>query len=499
VSHPRAACRTKPARHGDRSVHDTTKGAIVYAIDLEGRLQRRKVLGGTRLCTAARTAAAVIAVASVAIAATPDVAGADSHHARWERSSSAPVPATAVVDWNAIAVTTVRASLPAKFQIESDLYMGYVQGAVYDAVVTIAGRYQPYHDFTSPVSPRGASLPAAVAAAAYSALAYYFPAQQATLQTTYTAYLTGLPADGQAAGIAIGQAAANDIIAERTDDGRDAVVTTAYGAGPLSPGGWVFAPPPSLQSAQIPWLAFMRPFMLVAPWQFRVGPPPSLTSARYTNDLNEVQAYGSATSTVRTPEQTAVAQFWNAFATNQTNAMIAGVVSAHSMDAVDAARAFAIANMVDTDAGIACWDSKYHYLFWRPVTAIQHAEIDGNAATTADATWTPLLTTPNHPEYPAAHGCVTGAESDLLTAILHTREIQVDIPGAAGGASTLSTTRHYATASDLRHEIVDARVWAGLHYRHSGIVGVRLGRAVAHYALAHYFQPTHRHHHHHDD
>jgi hypothetical protein len=261
------------------------------------------------------------------------------------------------------------------------------------------------------------------------------------------------------------------------------------------PGVWIFAPPPSAQAPQIPWLAYMRPFMLRAPWQFRVGPQPSLTSRRYTRDLAEIQAYGSAASTMRTPEQTAVAQFWNAFATNQTNAMITGVVTAHGMDAVDAARAFAMANMLDTDAGIACWDSKYHYLAWRPVTAIQHADIDGNPATTADAAWTPLLTTPNHPEYPAAHGCITGAESDMLTTLLHTQQIEVDVPGAAGGATTLTTTRHYANAADLRHEIVDARVWAGLHFRRSAVVGVRLGRSVARYDLARYFRPVHGHKH----
>jgi hypothetical protein len=438
-------------------------------------------------------AAAVIA--SVVIGTAAGASEARSGHAGTGRGDVAPVPATAVLDWNATALATVRGSLPAKFQIESDLYMAYVQASVYDAVVKIAGRYEPYHDFTSPVSPRGASLPAAVTAAAYTALAYYFPAQQASLQATYTAYLGGLSADGQAAGVAIGQAAAEDIIAERTGDGRDAAISTPYGAGPLTPGVWVFAPLPSLQSAQTPWLAFMRPFTLQTPSQFRVGPPPSLTSPRYTRDLNEVQAYGSATSTVRTLEETAIAQFWNAFATNQANVMMAGVVNAHAMDAVDAARSFAMVNMVDTDAGIACWDSKYHYLLWRPVTAVQHADIDGNPATTADATWTPLLVTPNHPEYPAAHGCVTGAESDLLTAILHTRKIQVDYPGSVGGASTLTTTRHYATASDLRREIVNARVWAGLHFRTSATVGVKLGRAVARYALDHYFQRTHYHNH----
>jgi hypothetical protein len=242
----------------------------------------------------------VAGIVSFAIAASAGVADARSAHGRGGGWDSAPAPATAVLDWNATAVATVRAAVPAKVQLEGDLYVSYVQASVYDALVKIAGRYEPYHDFASPVSSRGASQPAAVAAAAYTALAYYFPPQQPALLATYTAYLAGLPADGQAAGVAIGQAAANDIIAERTGDGRDAVISTPYGAGPLTPGVWVFAPPPSAQSAQIPWLAFMRPFLLRSASQFRVGPPPSLTSRRYTRDSAEVQAYGSSTSTVRT-------------------------------------------------------------------------------------------------------------------------------------------------------------------------------------------------------
>jgi hypothetical protein len=441
---------------------------------------------------------AAMAVALLTIALAAGTADARSGHSpRGGGGNAAPVPATAVLDWNATAVATVRGAMPAKFNLEGLLYMAYAQAAVYDAVVSIGGRYEPYHAFASPVSARGASIPAAVAAAAYTALSYYFPPQAATLLTTYNAYLAGLPSAGQAAGVAIGLAAANDIIATRTGDGRDAVISTPYGAGPITPGVWIFAPPPSLQSAQTPWLAFMRPLMLQSPSQFRVGPPPSLTSHRYTRDFNEIQAYGSATSTVRTPEQTAVALFWNANATSQTNDMMTGVVHAHGMDAVDAARAFAIANMVDTDAGIACWDSKYHYTFWRPVTAIQHADIDGNPATAADPAWTPLLTTPNHPEYPAAHGCLTAAESVFLTSILRTQDIQVDIKGNAGNSTpNLDATRHYATASDLRREIVNARVWAGLHYRNSANVGVWLGKAVARYALDHYFQPIHHRGHH---
>ena len=129
-------------------------------------------------------------------------------------------------------------------------------------------------------------------------------------------------------------------------------------------------------------------------------------------------------------------------------------------------------NLVDADAGIACFDAKYHYTFWRPVTAIRNADIDGNDATTADSTWSPLLTTPNHPEYPAAHGCLTAADAEVYAELAHTHRIDVDIPGATGGGTTLTTTRHYATSEDLKKEIVNARVWAGLHYRFSGEAGV---------------------------
>jgi hypothetical protein len=399
-------------------------------------------------------------------------------------------PATAS-DWNTIAVNTVRAATPAKFQVEGLIYMSYVQTSVYDAVTKIEGRYQPYHDFAAPVATAGASPDAAVAAAAYTALAYYFPTQAAGLTTTYTTYLAGLPAAGKDAGIAIGSAAAQDISALRTGDGRGAVVSTPYGQGPVAAGMWTFAPAPSAQSAQTPWVAFTRPFTLDSPSQFRPGPPLSITSHKYATQVAELEAYGGATSTVRTAEQTDIAQFWNANAINQVNQTQRDLASAHLFDLVDAARGLAMANVVDSDAGIACFDAKYHYTFWRPVTAIQHAEIDGNDLTTADPLWTPLLTTPNHPEYPAAHGCITSSDAEVSAKLLDTHRIEIDIPGAVGrNVATLTTSRHYSTVEELDREIVNARVWAGLHYRDSGEVGVKLGRDVAHWALDRYFLPA---------
>jgi hypothetical protein len=149
--------------------------------------------------------------------------------------------------------------------------------------------------------------------------------------------------------------------------------------------------------------------------------------------------------------------------------------------------------LVAADAAIACWDSKFHHLFWRPYTAIRHAEIDGNPATEADPSWLPLLNTPNHPEYPAAHGCFTSALGEVAAKALHTRRINLTVWGATNGGATLTTTRHFGTVKDLDDEVVNARVWIGFHYRHSGIAGVRLGRDVAHWTLQRYFRPVRGH------
>jgi hypothetical protein len=319
-----------------------------------------------------------------------------------------------------------------------------------------------------------------------------FPAPTlAGLPTDYADYIDALGGAGApaiAAGISIGQASANDLIADRTGD-RDESIT--YTPGPLTPGGWTFAPPPSLQSAQTPWIAVMKPFMLKSPSQFRVGRPPSLSSEKWARDFNEIKAYGAVDSTVRSPQQTAIAQFWNASAVNQSNQGFQDVAISNRMDRVEAARVLAMGNLVDADAGIACWDSKYHYLFWRPIMAIRNAGIDGNPATTPDPGWTPLLTTPNHPEYPAAHSCGTGAEAEMYAVALGTRHIDVTLHGSADGTpNNWAATQTFASVDDLQRQIVNARVWAGLHYRDSADTGIRLARKVARWTLRRYFQPV---------
>jgi hypothetical protein len=233
----------------------------------------------------------------------------------------------------------------------------------------------------------------------------------------------------------------------------------------------------------------MHPFMLTSADQFRPGPPLRLGSQKYAEQLDELHNYGGATGSARNTEQTQVAQFWNANAISQSNQTMRDLTSANSFDLMETVRALAMGDMTDSDAGIACFDAKYHYTFWRPVTAINNADMDGNPATAADRAWTPLLTTPNHPEYPAAHGCLTSADVEVYSKLLGTRDFSVDIPGATSGATTLTTSRHYNGADQLDTEIVNARVWAGLHFRYSGETGVDLGKEVARWGIKRYFRP----------
>jgi hypothetical protein len=418
-----------------------------------------------------------LAIACVAVLLPPAAGPAEA---------AASTGSDATLVWNSIAVANVRASSPVKFQTEGLIYMSYVQAAVYDAVVTIAGRYLPYHRFTA--DPAGASLPAAVAAAARTALDYYLPDRAAAVDADYTAYLGTLPDSGKSTGIAVGEAAANDIIAFRADDGRNAPTGTYGTPGPVVPGAWQVVPPAT--TAQTPWVAFMRPFLLDTAAQFRSDPPPALSTREYAGELNEVKAYGALTSTVRTPAQTAVAYLWNANVINQFNQLLSDVATRHGLDLVDTARLLAMGEMVTTDAGIGCFEAKYHYLFWRPYMAIRDADLDGNPATEPDPTWLPLVNTPNHPEDPSAHGCVISALIETISMALDTRRLDVGIWGATNGGTTLTTARHFSTVSEINEEVVDARVWIGFHYRQSVIQGQELGRKVAHWALRRYFQPT---------
>ena len=235
----------------------------------------------------------------------------------------------------------------------------------------------------------------------------------------------------------------------------------------------------------------MTPFMLDSASQFRSDPPPALSSREWADAFNEVKAYGAVNSTVRTADQTAVAKFWNANVINQYNLAWRDLAGGRSFDLVDTVRLLAMGNMVASDAGIGCFEAKYAYAFWRPITTIRNAGIDGNPLTSADANWSPLLTTPNHPEYPSAHGCLDGAEGEVFAAVLGTNRIDLDFHGSADGTGgNFAAVRHFEKVNDLDRQIVDARTWAGLHYRWSTVQGVVLGRKAAHWILRRFFLPA---------
>ena len=395
----------------------------------------------------------------------------------------APAPADSVLAWNATAATTVLAA--GKFPTEGLIHMSYVQGAVYDAVDAIAGGYQPYVGHLR--APHWASVDAAVAAAAHDVLVTHLPTQRASVDAAYATALAAIP-DGKAktAGIDVGVQAAEQLLAARTGDGLDAPVAYTFGSGP---GAWILPTDntaTNAQTPQTPWAATMRPFLIRSASQFRPGPPPDLTSARYAADLNETQAWGSKTSTLRTADQTQIARFWTASGIVPDNEAMRRVTQRLNLGATATARALAMLDMVEADSLIACFDAKYHYAAWRPYTAIRGADTDANPATTADPTWLPLAATPNHPEYPAAHTCVTAAQGDVLASVLGTTTINADI-----SSPVTATTRRYDTVAQLDTEVLNARIWAGLHFRTSLQVGLTLGNRVARAALDDHFQPLH--------
>jgi hypothetical protein len=410
-------------------------------------------------------------------------------------------PGNTVAQWNKIAEDTVVGS--GAFQAEGLIYMSYASAAVYDAMVAIEGGFEPYGPAIT--APAGASSNAAVVEAAYRTLVNYFPAQAGNLAALYTEALGSIP-DGAAKtdGQAVGLAAATDIIGLRSGDGRMTPigVTSSFPTLPPGPGVWRLTPP--FAPAQTPWVANVHPFVLHSLDQFLPGPPPSLHSNEWAEAFNQIKAYGAADSSVRTTQQTTIAKFWSANVIRQYNRAGRDIAAACGLSLLQTARLAAMVNLVGADALTSTLHAKYHYLFWRPVTAIDPSAVtadgfgpvpgydDGNPSTTEQAGWRPLLTTPNHPEYPGAHGAITSAMAQVFSTFLGTNQIGLDIHGfdPAGPAGNLNAVRHFDTPNDLRREIINARLWAGLHYRFSSVAGVALGRQVANYDLSHAFQPA---------
>ncbi|HEX8076692.1 MAG TPA: vanadium-dependent haloperoxidase [Chthoniobacterales bacterium] len=391
--------------------------------------------------------------------------------------------ADTVLDWNAHAsnaIVGVAGMRPERGVIR----LAMVHIAIYDAVNAIEGYpFEPYA--VSPNVALPASPDAAAAAAAHDVLVALFPAQQANLDAKYAASLGTIP-DGAAKtnGISVGQQAAAALLALRANDGRDTSVTYTPGSGP---GAWVPTPPGFLAPGA-PETALIRPFALNSPSQFRAEPPPTFTSETWTHDYNETKRLGAATGSTRTPEQTDIGRFWTEQPMLQWNRAWRNISTTRGLSLPDNARFFAMLTMASADSFIACWDSKYTYGFWRPVTAIRAGETDGNPETAPDPNWTPLAVTPNHPEYPAAHGSFSGASTYTLRAFFGTDEFDFTIDSTV--ANLTSPVRSYSSFSQVLDEVADARVYGGMHYRNSTQKGAIIGKQVSHFVTNHYFRPT---------
>jgi hypothetical protein len=430
---------------------------------------RRRLRAGTLL--SAGVVAVLVASLAGAAAAAPTAA---------TKASGDP---TVVSDWNEIAVTTLAGDTTKG--VETFLYMGFVQAAVYDAVVGVEGRFEPYSFHAR--ARRGTSVQAAAVAAAYKVLVTYVPAAQATLDERYAASLAQL-SDGPAKdrGIAFGTRAAEHLIRLRANDGRNAPIQFTQ---PPAPGVWRPTPPAFLPMAA-PWLGFVTPLLARSATQFAPPPPPALTSARYTRDFNEVKALGSATSTERTAAQTDTARFFSGNGLVQYNAALRDQVTVRDLDIVEAARMFAAVDMNVADGVISVWYAKYVYGYWRPITAINLADTDGNPATVADPTWTPLFATPAYPEYPSGYNVVNSAVTHSLENLFHTRHLRLTlittVPGGGG-------ERFYDSGRVLRRDVVNARMWNGFHFRFANTAARDIGRRLARWTIDHYFQPIHKH------
>jgi hypothetical protein len=398
--------------------------------------------------------------------------------------------ADAVTDWNAIAIQTIVNGVPVHPGATSFLDSAMVQAAVYDAVEAIDGRFKPYH-----VQIPGASgSPAAAASkAAHDVLVNRFPMLTADLDTTYHDYLAthGL-AEGDP-GVAVGQQAAAGIIALRANDGSFPPNQQPFTGG-TDPGVWrptpsyLPGPPPPFSPMLAPWLAAVTPFTLTSSSQFRALPPPPLKSRRYAEAYNEVRNLGALLNSGRTFEQTDLGLFWFSNYLVLWNQALREIAGAHVHNIGDCARLFALANLAMADAAITAWDTKFHYVFWRPVTAIQEGDNDGNSKTVRDLNWQPLINTPNYPDYTSGANNVTGATTRALALFFGTNEMTFSV--TTTNPAAVQQTRTYDRFSDAAADVVNARIYEGIHFRFADVEARKQGRRVAQWTFSHFLRPV---------
>ena len=382
--------------------------------------------------------------------------------------------ADVITQWNETATATATAGGQNPLVVSRTVAM--VQTAMFDAVNSIENRYQPYAGRVA--APPGASAEAAAAAAAYGVLTALLPNQEPELEAAYSANLVRIPASAREAGVTVGKRAAAEILARRARDGASAA--KAY--RPLtSPGVYV----PTVSPIATHW-GDVTPWVMASGSQFRPAAPPALASEQWARDYNEVKSLGGKHSSARTKEQTDIGRFWVVVGPASWNPIVRQIADSPGRSLVDNARLLALVAIATSDAYIAVFDAKYAYNFWRPITAIRNGDIDGNDATMQDLDWEPLIDTPPHPEYPCAHCITSSAVATILNA-----EVGADAIAKVTmtSSSASGVTRRWNNTREYVDEVSAARIYGGVHYRNSAIVGQEMGKKIAELALRERMQP----------
>jgi hypothetical protein len=391
-------------------------------------------------------------------------------------SSSTETRADAVTDWNAIALGTMPATLQGPPQAR---ILGYVHAAVYDAVNAVERKYAHYA--LDVAAPPGASAEAAAVGAAHDMLVRFYPAQQPALDKSLDTSLQAITdVQARSDGLAVGRSVAAHIHALSVQDGADA---TAPAYVPRDdPAAWQFTAPGMVPRG--PTWGAIRPFLLTSPRQFPYDGPLSVRSEAYAKDIEEVRRLGAVDSAQRTSDQTAAAIFWTVSMPSLFNDVVRTEAKRKGLGLAENARLFALFNMATSDSQTATWAEKFNSAFLRPVTAIQLASKLGNPGIEQDPGWTPLLVTPAHPDYPSGHCAYAGAAVRMLQLVFGT-----DAAEASYTYPTNGVTRHYTSYSRMANEVVDARVWGGIHTRTADERADRIGRRISEYAFREFLRP----------
>jgi PAP2 superfamily len=380
--------------------------------------------------------------------------------------------ANVITDWDANAIA-IAAPAPA-----GQREMALLHAAMFDAVNSIERRYRPY--VTELATAKTTSQEAAAASAAASVLVALHPEATAQVKAALSSTLTPIPeSDAKANGIALGEAVASKTLAARANDGANA--PDAY-RPKTKPG--VYVPTAAMVGSAWP---LMTPFVLKSPSQFRPPPPIALTSQEWAMDYNELLEFGGKNSAKRSAQQTETARFWLAVGPAVYHQIPRQLVAVKGMSVVESARFMALYAIALTDATMAVYEAKYHYEFWRPLTAIRNGDLDDNPATERDPTWQPIDATPMHPEYPCAHCVQSGAGAAVIEALSGSQQMpEVTMTST----TTPGVTHRWSNMSAFTDEVANARIWAGFHYRFSTRIGTEMGRKIGNYVVETVMQPV---------